>query len=132
MNKSVKSALAAFALIPGVALAAGYHVKGNVDVHTYSTYVMMQANMSVRYNTTAAGSPYVYSAGYAGSTVSFHGRDGEYEYFSCYVYTSSPLYQAAVDIKNNLQDGSRLYVTRDINSNECSNVSLGNYSYFQE
>lgn len=132
MNRWVKSVLAVSMLIPGMTFAAGYHANGNVDVHTFTSYTMMQGNMSVRYNTTAAGSPYIYATGYAGSTVSFHGRDGDNEYFSCYVNTSSPLYQAAVDIKNSLQDGSRLYVTKDNGSNECSNVFLGNYSYYQQ
>lgn len=132
MDRLIKFVLTVSMLIPGMAFAAGYHLTGYVDVFSYSTYAVMQGNMSVRFNTTAPGSPYIYATGYAGSTVSFHGRDSDNEYFSCYVFTSSPLYQAAVDIKNNLQDGSRLYVTRNLDSNECSNVFLGNYSYMQQ
>lgn len=129
MNRLIKSTLAAAVLAPGLAFAAGYHASGNVSIIPDS---VMQANMSVRYNTSAAGSPYVYATGYAGSYVGFFGRDGDNEYFSCYVSTTNPIYQAAVDIKNNLQDGSRLYVTKNAGSSECTNVFLGNYSYYQE
>ena len=59
MKHLVKLVLTAGMLIPGMALAAGYHVKGNVDVHTFTTYAMMQGNMSVRFNTTAPGAPYI-------------------------------------------------------------------------
>lgn len=129
MSRLVKLVLAAGILVPGVAFAAGYHASGNVYV-VLDSY--MQANMSVRYNSTAAGTPYAYATGYAGSSVGFHGRDGENEFFSCYVPTTSPIYQAAVDIKNNLQDGSRLYVTKNAGNSECTNVFLGNYSYYQQ
>lgn len=127
MKRTIAAILAAgFSLS---AAAAGYHVSGNVYISPDS---YMQGNMSVRYNTSAAGSPYVYATGYAGSHVGFFGRDGDNDYFACYVFPSSPLYQAAVDIKNNLQDGSRLYVTKSADSNECTNVFLGNYSYYQQ
>lgn len=129
MNRLIKSTLAAVVLVPGLAFAAGYHASGNVYIVPDSS---MQANMSVRYNTSAAGSPYVYATGYAGSYVGFFGRDGDNEYFSCYVSTTNPIYAAAVDIKNNLQDGSRLYVTKNAGNSECTNVFLGNYSYYQE
>lgn len=131
MSRLVKLVLAVSVLVPGIALA-GYHASGNVSVNTYATYVAMQGNMSVRFNPAAANNVYVYATGYAGQTVGFHGRDGDGEYFSCHVPNSSPLYQAAVDIKNNLQDGSRLYVTKDLTSSLCTNVFLGNYSYYQQ
>jgi hypothetical protein len=129
MSRLIKSILAAGILTPGLALAAGYHVNGYVSIVPDS---VMQANMSVRYNTTAAGTPYVYATGYAGSYVGFFGRDSNNQYFSCYVSTTNPIYAAAVDIKNNLQDGSRLYVTKNAGNSECTNVFLGNYSYYQE
>lgn len=129
MARLVKLVLAFSILVPGMAFAAGLHGNGYVFVTPNSS---MQANMSVRYNSTVAGSPYVLATGYAGQTVGFHGLDSDNEYFSCFVYTTSPIYQAAVDIKNNLQDGSRLYVTKTAASNECTNVFLGNYSYYQQ
>jgi hypothetical protein len=64
--------------------------------------------------------------------VGFFGRDSSNNFFACYVNTTNPLYAAAVDIKNNLQDGSRLYVTKTASSSECTNVFLGNYSYYQQ
>jgi hypothetical protein len=129
MSKLIRSLAVAALLTPGLGFAAGYHLPGQVSIAVDS---YMQANMSVRWNAAAAGSPYVYATGYAGSSVGFHGRDGSSQYFSCYVSTSNPLYAQAVDIKNNLQDGSRLYVTKNSSSSECTNVFLGNYSYAQQ
>jgi hypothetical protein len=55
--------MTAILMIPGVTFAAGYHAPGNVSISPNS---YMQGNMSVRFNTGAAGSPYVYATGYAG------------------------------------------------------------------
>lgn len=115
--------------IPIHSQAAGYHVNGNVFISPNS---YMQANMSVRYNSNTAGTPYAYATGSAGSYVGFFGRDGDNDYFACYVQTDSPMYKEAVAIKNNLSDGSRLYVTKSSGSNDCTSVFLGNYSYYQE
>ena len=113
-------------ILPGAAFSAGYYLSGTVSV----TPTLMDAKMNVRFNGAVAGSPYVYATGYAGSTIAFAGRDSQNEYFYCYVPTTSPIHAAAEDIKNNLKSGSRLYVTKTETSSECTNVFLGNYSYF--
>jgi hypothetical protein len=129
MTKLIRSIMTVALLLPVAVYAAGYHLSGQVSIIPDST---MQGNMSVRFNAAAAGSPYIYATGYAGSYVGFFGRDSDNEYFSCYVTTGNPIYAAAVDIKNSLQDGSRLYVTKTAASSECTNVFLGNYSYMQQ
>jgi hypothetical protein len=128
MSKFIRSLIVTAMFVPGLAQAAGYHLSGNVSISPNS---YMQGNMSVRWNASAPNSPYIYATGYAGSYVGFFGYDGTNS-FSCFVSTTNPLYAQAVDIKNNLQDGSRLYVTKTSSSSECTNVFLGNYSYFQQ
>jgi hypothetical protein len=130
MKKSVTTCLAILLLSAGSASAAGLSYSGSVQVFESGTRQYMQANMSVRHNTTAAGSPYVLINGYANSSISFAGRDGDNTYFSCYVPTTSPLHAAAVDAKNNFNNGSRLYIYKQTSSSECENFSLGNYSYY--
>lgn len=127
MSKFIRSITAAVLLVPGIGFAAGYYASGNVYVSPNS---YMQGNMNVRWNASAPGTPYVYATGYAGAYVGFFGYDGTNS-FACYVNPSNPLYPHAVEIKNNLQDGSRLYVTKTADSSECTNVFLGNYSYSQ-
>lgn len=134
MKQTLSRILVASSLLSltGAAFAAGYHVNGNVDVFESGTRQYMQATMSVRYNTSAAGSPYALVNGYANSSITIAGRDGENQYFSCYVLPTSPLYQAAIDVKNNADNGARIYVYKQIASGECENFSLGHYSYFQD
>lgn len=127
MNKFIRALIVTAMFVPGLTQAAGYHVAGNVSISPNS---YMQGNMSVRWNPSAPGS-YIYATGYAGSYVGFFGYDGTNS-FSCFVTVSNPLYAQAVDIKNSLQDGSRLYVTKTASSSECTNVFLGNYSYVQQ
>ena len=118
-------------MLSGAALAAGYHLTGSVSIFESGSRQYMQATMNVRFNTTTAGSPYVLVNGYANSSITIAGRDSENEYFSCYVLPTSPLYAAALDVKNNADDGSRIYVYKQTSSGECENFSLGHYSYFQ-
>ena len=121
MKKTMLTTIATLAICSSsTVFAAGLSYSGQVDVFTSGTRQYMQANMSVRHNTSVAGSPYV----------SFAGRDSAGEYFSCYVLTTSPLYDAAVAIKNNFTNGGRLYIYKQTSSNECENLSLGNYSYY--
>lgn len=130
MKIVLSACIAALLLTAFEASAAGYSVRGNVYVTQSGTRQYMHANMSVRHNTTASGSPYALINGYASSSVTFAGRDGDGEYFSCYVPPSSPIYAEAVDAKNNFNNGSRLYIYKQQNSSECENFSLGNYSYY--
>jgi hypothetical protein len=127
MKKFMRSLIVMAMFAPGLAPAAGYYGSGNVYVSPNS---YMQGNMSVRWNASAPGS-YVYATGYAGSYVGFFGWDGTNS-FACWVSTTNPIYTQAVDIKNSLADGSRLYVTKNADSSECTNVFLGNYSYYQQ
>ncbi|HEX5055659.1 MAG TPA: hypothetical protein VFX02_04090 [Gammaproteobacteria bacterium] len=127
MSKFIRSLIVLAMSVPGLALAAGYYASGSVYVSPNS---YMQGTMNVRWNASAPGTPYMYATGYAGSYVGFFGYDGSNS-FSCYVSTTNPIYAQAVDIKNSLTNGGRLYVTKNADSSECTNVFLGNYSYFQ-
>jgi hypothetical protein len=129
MHKFFRALTVATLLTPGFGFAAGFHSPGFVYVFPNS---FMQGTMSIRWRSTAPGSPYIYAYGYAGSDVTFLGYDSDNEYFSCYVSTANPLYQASVDIKNSLQDGSLLYVAKNPDSSECTEVFLGNYSFYQQ
>jgi hypothetical protein len=113
----------------GLATAAGLHVDGIVSVTDNGTSHYMYGHYNVRYNTTIAGAPYMQADAYANGLVYFYGRDLYGTYFSCYVPTSSPLYQGAVDIKNSLGNGSYLLVVRAVPSNECASVFSGQRSY---
>ena len=132
MKKLIYIVLGSILFMPGFAHAAGYHVSGNVLIRQNRAMqnTDMWAQMSVRYNTSAPGSPFVYAQGYAGGGVSFWGRDSNNRSFSCYVATSSPIYNAVVDIKNNLSNGSYLYVAKTASSSVCTNVFLSQRSYF--
>lgn len=125
------SFIAIAGVLSSAAMAAGYYVPGSVSIFESGTRQYMQATMNVRYNTSLAGSPYVLVNGYANSSITIAGRDSENKYFSCYVLPTSPLYAAALDVKNNADDGSRIYVYKQTSSGECENFSLGHYSYFQ-
>lgn len=130
MRITLNACIAALLLTTFEASAAGLSYDGIVQVYESGTRQYMQANMNVRHNTSIAGSPYVLINGYAGSSVTFAGRDSENEYFSCYVSTSSPLYTEAVDAKNNFNNGARLYIYKQQSSSDCEGFSLGNYSYY--
>lgn len=130
MRITLNACIAALLLTTFEASAAGLSYDGNVQVYESGTRQYMQANMSVRHNTTIAGNPYVLINGYAGSSVTFAGRDSANEYFSCYVTSSSPLYAEAIDAKNNFNNGARLYIYKQQDSSNCEGFSLGNYSYY--
>jgi hypothetical protein len=128
MSKFIRPLIVLALFAPGLASAAGYYVPGYVYVGPNS---YLQGNMNVRWNASAATNSYIYATGYAGSYVGFFGYDGTNS-FACYVSTTNPIYAQAVDIKNSLSDGGRLYVTKNSDSSECTNVFLGNYSYAQQ
>ncbi len=91
----------------------------------------MVGTMHVRYNTSYPNA-YIYGSGAVGDTVTFSGTDGSGNYFSCYVPTSSALYAGAVNVKNNLKNGSYLYLIKGTSSTECTYVFMGSASHYQE
>ncbi len=129
MNKYALSLTAAVILAPAIASAAPYYSPGFVNVNPN---VLMNGYMNVRWNSTIPGSPYMGASGAAGGPVSFFGRDSENDTFSCIVDPGTSLYEAAVDIKNNLKDGNQLYVTKSSTSNSCTSITLHSLSYAQQ
>jgi hypothetical protein len=111
----------------GLAYAQGMHVTGTVT----TTDTSCSGAMNNRYNTAVTtSSTYIYANGFANSSVSFTCHDGDGNTFSCYVPTTSALYSAAVDIKNNLTNGGFLYAAKGTTSTECTAVYLLNGSYW--
>ena len=115
-------------VLPAMAWADGYHVDGRVIV----TDTYLSGSMSVRYNTTVGGDPYLYANGFANSSISFVGRDDTGNYFSCSVPTTSVVYKDALDIRNGMTDGKYIYVTKDASGTECTNVYMLSASYWLE
>lgn len=132
MKKLLMASILAVLAISELALAGGTHYEGTVSVWTSGTRTYMSGMMSIRYSEFASGSPYIYAYGSpasSGSGISFAGRNSSGTNFSCWVSPDHPHYQDAIEIKNNLQNGSYLYVYKKTKSNDCEGFSLGNYSY---
>ena len=119
-------------LVASVSMAAGYHSTGFVYVTNSTTSTSyMYGTMNVRYNTASSTySEYIYGTHSAGGSVTFSGRDGDGDYFYCYVPSTATLYDQAVDIANNLTNGAYLYVTKTSSSSDCSYVYLNKASYY--
>src|SRR5690606_13285580 len=109
MKKHLITLAAMVAALPGLA-NAGYHVAGNVQVTTYSTYMAMSAAPSVRYNNSAGGA-YVMSQEWSDGTVTFYGRNSAGNIFFCYVPVGSPMFERAQLAHFNLGNGSYVYAT---------------------
>lgn len=114
--------------IPALASAAGYYVSG--FVYASSSYIYGTYN--VRYNAAVAGSPYIAAYSTANSTVGFYGYDSSGVYFSCFVPTTSAIYNAATEIKNGAGsgNGTYLYVLKNTTTSECTYVYSVNASYY--
>ncbi len=128
MKKMIFTLFALFVTgMPGYAGASGHVCASWVDVGTN----YMRGTMSIRYNATpTAFTEFVSAYGYVNSVVHFYGRDGAGDTFSCYVPTTSALYAQAMDVKNNLKDGSLLYAAKGA-TNECTAVYIANHSCYQ-
>lgn len=129
---AVFTSLLVMLALPNAVFAQGYHVTGNVYVTNSTTGTSyVSGAFSNRWNTTASTTTtYIYANGYGNSSVTFYGRDGDGETFSCYVAPASALYAAAVDIKNSLTDGGYLYAAKAPGSSACTSVYLLNASYW--
>lgn len=108
---------------PGLA-SAGQHLTG--FVHIEPTY--MYGSMNNRYNASAVS--YIGGYGYINTTITFYGHDDATTTFSCYVPTTSALYAQAVDVKNNLRNGSYMLVNKSSTSSECTSIFFRNSSDF--
>ena len=112
-----------------LARAQGRHVDGYVNINGNYMY----GTMNNRYNTTPTTyDTYIYASGVANSTVSFFGQDGDGDFFSCFVPTTSALYASAVDIARNMRNGSHIYVTENTTTNECTYLSYVNGSQIMD
>lgn len=114
--------------IPALASAAGYYVPGYV----YAGSNYMYGTYNVRYNAAAAGTPYIAAYNTANSTVGFYGYDSSGNYFSCFVPTTSAMFNAATEIKNGAGsgNGTYLYIGKNTATNECNYVYSVHASYF--
>ncbi len=129
----MKSALLALALFGTVAsnpaLAQGDYVPGYVYIGPNSDY--MYGTFNNRFSTTPTQTKtYIGAGGYANGLLYFYGEDADGHYFYCYIPPSSPIYQASVQIKNTLGDGSLLAVERTPPSSECTSVYSAKASHY--
>ena len=117
------------AALPILASAQGDYVPGYVYVGPDSEY--MYGTFNNRFNSApTANKTYIGAGGYANGLLYFYGEDAEGHYFYCYIPTTSPIYQAAVEIKNTLGDGSLLAVERTPPSSECTSVYSAKASHY--
>lgn len=120
------------ALVPAASFADPLHLEGNVSVllnqpggfddHAYG-------QLNVRYSSNTEGQPFIGADGYANSTLYFAARDRQGEELICMLAPGDDLYEAAVNIKNNLTNGSSLSFSKLPGSNKCGYVYSGSYSY---
>lgn len=115
--------------IPALAGATGgLYIPGYV----YAGSSYMYGTYNVRYNTTVAGTPYIAAYNTANSSVGFYGYDSSGIYFSCYVPTTSAMFNAATEIKNGAGsgNGTYLYITKNTSTSECTYIYSLHASYY--
>ncbi len=128
--------IASLVLISNVSFAAdapnytGTHQHGFVTIDASITN--MQGLLNVRSHPTPGHeNSYVYTHHYANNVVWFQGRDGlSGRFFACVVNVGDPLYNQAVDIQNNSQEGARLLLTKSATSSSCTRIGLSNGSRY--
>lgn len=110
-----------------LASAQGYYSSGNVTIDGN----MMYGSMNNRYSTIPTTyDTYIFAYSYANGSITFGGKDGDGDGFSCYVPTTSALYAHALEVKNNLNNGVFVNVQKGTGSSECTSVFSRNASYF--
>lgn len=132
--KGIKYVLATLAsCLSLAALAAppsynGNSTQGFVSVNASITY--MEGRLNVRHNPVPGHeNSYLYTHHYANNIVWFQGFDApSNRYFACYISTTDPMYDQAVDMGNNMQDGSRYLIWKDANSSLCTRIGMSNGS----
>lgn len=129
MRKSLMALALLCGVLPAHVSAQGDYVPGYVYVDPNAAY--MYGTFNNRFSTVpTAANTYIGAGGYAGGLLYFYGQDASGRYFYCYVPTTSPIYQAAVEIKNSLGNGSLLSVERTPPSSECTSVYSAKASHY--
>lgn len=130
MKKYLFVFIFALLAVSGLASATGTSYKGSVSLSTIGDTTYLYGTMNIRHNADASGSPYIYAFGYINSTITFAARTSDGVNFSCYVYTSDPLYNEAVDIKNSLRMGSMLRLGVKTGTTKCDSIDFGTFSVY--
>lgn len=116
-------------MLCNAAHAQGDYVPGYVRVAADGSY--MYGTFNNRFVTTqSAYNTYIGAGGYANGLLYFYAQDPDGRYFYCYIPSSSSIYQAAVDIKNTLGNGTLLSASRSPPSSECTSVYSAKASHY--
>lgn len=129
LNKKIVIGLA-FSVATFSALA-GKHSDGWINVSVYEQTSTLIGQMNVRFNPSSYTSSAFMDATYntRDKGVSFFAYDASRKkYFACGVAINSSLYDEALNIQSNLRNGSRLYITKNNSSNECTYIHYMNAS----
>ncbi len=108
----------------------GAHQHGFVSVNAAIT--SMQGLLNVRSHPAPGHeTSYVYTHHYANNVVWFQGLDAvTNRFFACVVPITDPLYNQAVAIQNNSQEGARLLLSKSTTSSNCTRIGLSNGSRY--
>lgn len=108
----------------------GNSQQGYVSVNASVTHV--EGRVNVRHNPQAGhADSYLYTHHYANSIVWFQAYDApNNRFFACYISTGDPMYDQAVDMGNNMQDGARILVWKDSGSSLCTRIGMSNGSNY--
>ena len=132
MKNIILLAFGALALLPLSASAGGAHTPGYVSIDTDATQTSMSGTFNVRYNTDpAVGNAYITAQGNDGVVI-FLAQSNDGIGFICTLYPGDPLFEKAVAVRNNLKNGSRLSVSRDLGTSKCNTPVIQSYSQYQD
>lgn len=121
MKKILPLVITSLFVTPALSFASGLHCSGYVSVSTSSTGTTYIAGTpNIRWDATPTTvSEYIYVGGYANSTITIMARNDDGTYGSCYIPTTSPLYDDAQHMRRQNGDGLYIYTYKTSASNEC-------------
>ncbi|MGX5174629.1 hypothetical protein ACUR5C_11470 [Aliikangiella sp. IMCC44653] len=106
----------------GFASSVSAQILGSVIVNSTNTSMTGQFNVGTS-PTAGHANSYIWGNGYANSSIGFGGRDAvSGRSFYCTIPVGNALYDAAVNIRNNLGPMTYLRVNKSSTSSTCTSV----------